>query len=126
MALLMTFFQMNNKLISKLYKFLSLFFILALLNQCGMGADARKYPPEPEKRVKRNMEEGRGFRLMGGDKKNVGGNAWSQATMGIWIRLAILPAAPGSMLCKACVVHVDPTSRFDSADVPIGTFLPKV
>ena len=36
-----------------------------------------------------------------------------------------LPAASGSMLCKACVVHVDPTSRFfDSTDVPIGTFLP--
>ena len=35
-----------------------------LLNSCGTGADARKYPPDPKLRVKKNMEEGRGFRLM--------------------------------------------------------------
>ena len=35
-----------------------------LLNSCGMGADARKYPPDPKLRVKKNLEEGRGFRLM--------------------------------------------------------------
>ena len=75
---------MNNKLISKLYKFLSLFFILALLNQCGMGADARKYPPEPEKRIKKNMEEGRGFRLMGGENKNVGGNFEFASSNPLW------------------------------------------
>ena len=55
---------MNNKLKSKFNKFFSLFFLLVFLNQCGMGADARKYPPEPEKRVQKNMEEGRGFRIM--------------------------------------------------------------
>ena len=60
---------MNNKIKAKFNKIFSLFFLLIFLNQCGMGADARKYPPEPEKRVKKNMEEGRGFRLMGGDKK---------------------------------------------------------
>ena len=27
------------------------------------GADARKYPPDPKERVKKNLEEGRGFRL---------------------------------------------------------------
>ncbi len=63
---------MNNKLIAKSNKILTLFFLLVFLNQCGMGADARKYPPEPEKRVKKNLEEGRGFRLMGGDKKKGG------------------------------------------------------
>ena len=62
-------FQMNNKLKTKINKVLTLFFLLIFLNQCGMGADARKYPPEPEKRVAKNIEEGRGFRLMGGDKK---------------------------------------------------------
>ena len=35
-----------------------------LLNSCGTEADARKYPPDPKLRVKKNMEEGRGFRLM--------------------------------------------------------------
>ena len=27
------------------------------------GADAKKYPPDPKKRVQKNLEEGRGFRL---------------------------------------------------------------
>ena len=30
---------------------------------------AKDYPPEPEKRIKKNMEEGKGFRLMGREKK---------------------------------------------------------
>ena len=47
-----------------------IFFILLLfLNSCGKndtflpGADAQKYPPDPKLRVKKNLEEGRGFRL---------------------------------------------------------------
>ena len=38
---------------------------LLMLNSCnGMpGGDARKYPPDPKERVKKNLEEGRGFRL---------------------------------------------------------------
>ena len=47
-------------------------FIPFFLNSCGTGADARKYPPDPKLRVKKNMEEGRGFRLM--DKINSGGS----------------------------------------------------
>ncbi len=35
-----------------------------LLNSCANRGDARKSPPNPELRVKKNMEEGRGFRLM--------------------------------------------------------------
>ena len=30
--------------------------------------DAKEFPPDPRERVKKNIEEGRGFRLMGGDK----------------------------------------------------------
>ena len=47
---------------------LSLFY---LLNSCGIyrPVSAKDYPPEPEKRVAKNIEEGRGFRHMGGDKK---------------------------------------------------------
>ena len=48
-------------------KFLFLIFLTAFfLNSCGVklpGADARKYPPDPKERVKKNIEEGRGFRL---------------------------------------------------------------
>jgi len=44
-----------------------LFFIITLfvLNSCGgkLGGDARKNPIDPAERVKKNLEEGRGFRL---------------------------------------------------------------
>ncbi len=52
-------------------KTLKLFFFLllssTLLNSCGgkiPGADARKYDPDPKKRVQKNLDEGRGFRVM--------------------------------------------------------------
>jgi|TARA_B100001540_G_scaffold178286_1_gene157257 Domain of unknown function (DUF3576). len=35
--------------------------------------DAKEYPPEPEKRVQKNLEEGKGFRLFGKDDEQ-GGN----------------------------------------------------
>ena len=66
------------------YKILILFFLLVVLNQCGMGADARKYPPEPSKRVQKNLEEGRGFRLMGGNKNNIGGNFEFASSNPLW------------------------------------------
>ena len=45
--------------------------LLYFLNSCGIyrPVSAKDYPPEPEKRVAKNIEEGRGFRLMGGVKK---------------------------------------------------------
>jgi len=36
------------------------------------GADARKMSPNPKDRVQKNLEEGRGFRLLGNNKKNSG------------------------------------------------------
>jgi len=52
-------------------KNLKIIFILILfsifLNSCGgkfPGADARKYDPDPKKRVAKNLEEGRGFKVM--------------------------------------------------------------
>ena len=50
----------------KIYKFAAFFSIIILtFNSCAKlpGADARKYPPDPKLRVKKNLEEGRGFRL---------------------------------------------------------------
>ena len=46
--------------------------MLFLLNSCGIyrPVSAKDYPPEPEKRVQKNIEEGRGFRLM--EKKGSG------------------------------------------------------
>ena len=57
-----------------LIKTLTIFLCIFLLNSCGIyrPVDAKKYPPQPELRVKKNIEEGRGFRLMegfGGNKK---------------------------------------------------------
>ena len=52
---------------SKIFNFTLLFLISStLLISCGgkfPGADARKYSKNPEERIKKNMEEGRGFRL---------------------------------------------------------------
>ena len=46
------------------------------LSSCGgklPGADARKYDPDPKKRVKKNLEEGRGFRFQDTLNKSGGG-----------------------------------------------------
>lgn len=50
----------------------SIFLILALftLNSCANRGDARKIPPNADDRVKKNVEEGRGFRVM--DKLSTG------------------------------------------------------
>jgi hypothetical protein len=44
------------------------FVVFQTLVSCGIyrPVDAQKFPPQPELRVKNNIEEGRGFRLMSG------------------------------------------------------------
>ncbi len=54
--------------ISPAKKLLSYFLIIFALNSCAKegffkGGDARKISPDPRERVKKNLEEGRGFRL---------------------------------------------------------------
>ena len=52
-----------------------------LLISCGgklPGADARKYDPDPKKRVAKNIEEGRGFRLS--DRGKSGGGVFEFAS----------------------------------------------
>ena len=63
---------------SKNLKIIFILFISSIfLNSCGgklPGADARKYDPDPKKRVAKNLSEGRGFRLsetFGGSKGGV-------------------------------------------------------
>ena len=50
--------------ITKKFTILALFLSL-FLNACSNlpGGDARKNPPNPDERVKKNLEEGKGFRL---------------------------------------------------------------
>ena len=48
---------------------------LFLLNSCNRklpGGDARKFPDDPALRVKKNLEEGRGFKLMDATKNRGG------------------------------------------------------
>ena len=60
--------------------FIPLLSLLVLLNSCGIykPTSAKDFPPEPEKRVAKNIEEGRGFRLFGEDNK--GGGTFDFAT----------------------------------------------
>ena len=55
-----------------------------LLNSCGTGADARKYPPDPKLRVQKNIEEGRGFRLTNALGKTSGGNFEFASSNELW------------------------------------------
>ena len=66
-------FKLNST--SLIQKSLFLVFLVFLLSGCkGLpGADARKFPDDPKLRVKKNMEEGRGFRLNDTLKSNKGG-----------------------------------------------------
>ena len=48
------------------FKFFCLIFVSVFLYSCNgkiPGADARKVPYDPNERVKKNLEEGRGFRI---------------------------------------------------------------
>jgi len=58
-------------IVTKTYLLILLVFTL---NSCGIykPTDAREFPPEPEKRVQKNLEEGRGFRLFKDDNKTGG------------------------------------------------------
>ena len=57
--------------INKIYILFTVFVSFLLLSACQAfkykPVDAKEFPPEPSKRVKKNIEEGRGFRLMGPD-----------------------------------------------------------
>ena len=60
--------------------------IILFISACGKndtflpGSDARKFPPEPEKRVKKNLEEGKGFRLSTAMKGMKGGGDFEFAS----------------------------------------------
>ena len=45
---------------------------LLFLSACKSAGDARKRPPNVKDRVQKNIEEGRGFTIMGSAKKNSG------------------------------------------------------
>ena len=55
-----------------------------LLNSCANRGDARKSPPDPKLRVKKNLEEGRGFRLMDAVKKEGSTNYQFASSNELW------------------------------------------
>ena len=58
-------------------------FALITLNSCT-GADARKVSPNPADRVKKNLEEGKGFRLMDAVRKEQGGDFLFASANELW------------------------------------------
>ena len=63
-------------LMKKIFPLFALYLLVfQALVSCGIykPVDAKKYPPQPELRVKNNIEEGRGFRLMTGFGNEKGG-----------------------------------------------------
>ena len=58
-----------------------LLLLINILNSCGIyrPTDAREFPPEPDKRVQKNLDEGRGFRLFN-DNDNKSGGVFDFAT----------------------------------------------
>ena len=73
---------MISKKILKLLVFICI--LPFLLNSCANRGDARKSPPDPELRVKRNMEQGKGFRLMDGIKKGGSTNYQFASSNELW------------------------------------------
>ena len=57
---------------------------LTLLSSCGPPGDARKNPPNPDLRVKKNLEEGRGFRLDSLRGKGKGGDFMFASANELW------------------------------------------
>ena len=58
------------------------------LTSCSKGffktGDARKNPPDPRERVKKNLEEGKGFRISSAMRGNKGTNFEFASSNGLW------------------------------------------
>ena len=79
----------DNKEVQEVNKIDIFFIILFSLSSCAKEGffktgDARKYPPDPELRVKKNLEEGRGFRLSNSIGGNKGTNFEFASSNGLW------------------------------------------
>ena len=71
----------------KLLKIITIFAISLILASCQLsklGGDARKNPPDPRERVKKNLEEGKGFRLNDTVKRGGSGNFEFASSNELW------------------------------------------
>tara|TARA_B100001248_G_C27352332_1_gene441992 strand:- start:154 stop:753 length:600 start_codon:yes stop_codon:yes gene_type:complete len=78
---------LRKMVIMKLLRLTTILIISIILASCQLaklGGDARKNPPDPRERVKRNLEEGKGFRLNNMIKKDGGGNFEFASSNELW------------------------------------------
>jgi len=72
----------------KIKIFVPIILIVFTLTSCGKGffkpGDARKNPPDPKLRVKKNLEEGKGFRLSTAMSGNQGTNFEFASSNELW------------------------------------------
>ena len=72
----------------KIKIFVPILLIIFTLTSCGKGffkpGDARKNPPDPKLRVKKNLEEGKGFRLSTAMSGNQGTNFEFASSNELW------------------------------------------
>ncbi len=66
----------------RLFLIIGLILLTIIFNSCGIykPVDARKVSPNADERVKKNLEEGRGFTIMGAVKGNSTGGSYSFAS----------------------------------------------
>ena len=78
--------MVNISLTKKLISCLILIFTLSSCAKEGFfkTGDARKNPPNPKERVKKNLEEGRGFRISNIGKGSGGGNFEFASSNELW------------------------------------------
>lgn len=73
--------MINLKIISLI---LGLCLLLSSCQLAKMGGDAKENPPDPRLRVKKNLEEGKGFRIMDMTKKSGGGTFEFASSNELW------------------------------------------
>ena len=71
-----------NNNFNRFFILLTTIFVFGFLNACGIykPTDARKVSPNADERVKKNLEEGKGFTLMGGLGKGGSGTNYQFAS----------------------------------------------
>ena len=80
---------MNTKI---LLSIILVIFLTSCKNGKLPGGDARKFPDDPKLRIKKNLEEGRGFRLNDAVGKLRGGGAFDFASSNeLWTTVRVGP-----------------------------------
>ena len=115
-----------NYIFKKFFLILGIVFLTLTFTSCGIykPVDARKVSPNADERVKKNLEEGRGFTLkgaFGGDNKGTGGSFSFASSNPMWrATLEILDFIPLSNIDYAGgVIITDWYTEGTSADEAI-------